>query len=153
MPEIAPQNTIAIAGDHGAVELKAFLKEHLAKQGFTVLDLGTHGTESVDYPDYGNALAQALADGKAGRGVLICGSGVGISIAANRHAHIRCALVSEPLTARLCREHNDANVIAFGARLIGAEMAKECLNVFLATAFEGGRHARRVDKLANPPAC
>jgi ribose 5-phosphate isomerase B len=153
MPEIAPQNTIAIAGDHGAVELKAFLKEHLAGQGFTVLDLGTHGTESVDYPDFGNALAKALADGKAERGVLLCGSGIGISIAANRHSHIRCALVSEPLTARLCREHNDANVIAFGARLIGPEMAKECLNVFLATAFEGGRHARRVDKLANPPAC
>jgi len=153
MPEIAPQNTIAIAGDHGAVELKALLKEHLAGQGFTVLDLGTHGTESVDYPDFGNALAKALADGKAGRGVLLCGSGIGISIAANRHSHIRCALVSEPLTARLCREHNDANVIAFGARMIGPEMAKECLNVFLATAFEGGRHARRVDKLANPPAC
>lgn len=102
----------------------------------------------MDYPDYGYAVAEALAEGRAERGVALCGSGVGISIAANRHPACRCALVSEPLTAALSRQHNDANAIAMGARLIGEEMAKACLDAFLSTPFEGGRHQHRVDKLS-----
>ncbi len=142
---------VAIASDHAGVELKAELAKVLATQGYSVLDLGTDGTASVDYPDFAKAVADAIADGRAGRGVLICGSGIGISIAANRYSHVRAALVSEPLSARLCRDHNDANVIVFGARLIGIDQAKECLTVFLTTPFSGGdRHQRRIDKLSAP---
>lgn len=142
---------IVIASDHAGVDLKAELAKALAIQGYSVLDLGTDGTASVDYPDFAKAVADAMADGRAARGVLICGSGIGISIAANRHPHVRAALVSEPLSARLCREHNDANVIVFGARLIGIDQAKECLTVFLTTPFSGGdRHQRRIDKLSTP---
>lgn len=139
--------TIAIACDHGGYTLKEALKK--AFPAVNWLDLGTNSAESVDYPDYAGKLAAAMKDGQAQRGVLICGSGIGISIAANRHAHIRCALVSETTSARLSRQHNDANVIALGARLIGEEMAKDCVEVFLSTAFEGGRHQKRVDKLAS----
>lgn len=138
-------DTIAIACDHGGIELKAALKA--AFPDISWLDLGVDTSVSVDYPDYANALAEALKDGRATRGVLICGTGIGISIAANRHAHIRCALVHDVTTARLTRQHNDANVIAFGGRIIGVEVAKDALSVFLSTAFEGGRHQRRVDKL------
>src|SRR5690606_3947528 len=113
-----------------------------------VLDLGTSGPQSVDYPDFAAALARALADGRASRGVLVCGTGIGISIAANRHRHIRAALCHDSSSARLARAHNDANVLALGARLIGLEVAKDCLRVFLSTPFEGGRHAGRVAKLA-----
>jgi ribose 5-phosphate isomerase B len=141
---------IAIASDHAAVELKAALVEHMQALGHDVLDLGPAGIESVDYPDYGYKLAQAVASGEATRGVAICGSGIGISIAVNRHPAARAALVSEPLSARLAREHNDANVIAMGARLIGVEMAKACVEVFLTTPFGGDRHQRRVQKLSNP---
>jgi ribose 5-phosphate isomerase B len=141
---------IAIASDHAAVELKAALAEHLRRLGHEVLDLGPEGADPVDYPDYGYKLAEAIASGKATRGVAICGSGIGISIAVNRHPAARAALVSEPLSARLAREHNDANVIAMGARLIGVEMAKDCLNAFLTTSFGGDRHLRRVEKLSNP---
>jgi ribose 5-phosphate isomerase B len=141
---------IAIASDHAAFELKAALVEHMRQQGHDVLDLGPEGIESVDYPDYGYKLAAAIASGEASRGVAICGSGIGISIAVNRHPAARAALVSEPLSAKLAREHNDANVIAMGARLIGVEMAKACLDVFLATPFGGDRHQRRVQKLSNP---
>ena len=115
-----------------------------------VTDLGPQGVGSVDYPDYGYKLAEEIAAGRADRGVALCGSGIGISIAANRHPACRCALVSEPLSARLAREHNDANVIAMGGRLVGFEMAKACLDAFLATPFGGGRHQRRVDKLSTP---
>lgn len=142
--------TVAIASDHGGFDLKAALKDVLSDEGFEVLDLGPDSTDSVDYPDFGYALAQAIKDGKATRGVLVCGSGIGISIAANRHAHIRAALIHDALGARLSREHNDANVICFGGRTIGPDTAKDCLKVFLNTAFEGGRHQRRVDKLSNP---
>jgi ribose 5-phosphate isomerase B len=146
------EKTVAIAGDHAAVELKAALQEHLADRGFTVINLGTDSGESVDYPDYADKLADVLKDGRAARGVLICGSGIGISIAANRHAHIRAALVSEVLSARLSREHNNANVVVFGARLIGPDQAKACLDVFLNTPFDGGiRHSRRVEKLNRSP--
>ena len=139
---------VAIASDHAAVALKTMLADWLREAGHDVLDLGTDGTQSVDYPDYGFAVADALADGRAERGVALCGSGIGIMIAANRHPACRCALVSEPLSARLARSHNDANAIAMGARLIGEEMAKACLDAFLSTEFEGGRHQHRVDKLA-----
>ena len=142
--------TIAIASDHGGVELKSLLKKELSGKGLTVLDLGTEGAESVDYPDFADKLAAAIRAGQAKRGVLICGSGIGISIAANRHPEIRAALVHDALGARMARLHNDANVICFGGRMIGPDTARDCLNVFLETAFEGGRHARRVGKLSTP---
>ena len=141
---------VAIASDHAAVELKAALALHLRTLGYEVIDLGPEGADPVDYPDYGYRLAEAIAAGDAERGVAICGSGIGISIAVNRHPAARAALVSEPLSARLAREHNDANVIAMGARLIGIEMAKACVETFLATPFGGDRHARRVAKLSHP---
>ncbi len=141
---------IAIASDHAAVALKAELVAWLSELGHDVNDLGPEGIESVDYPDYGYRLAEEIAAGRADFGVALCGSGIGISIAANRHPACRAALVSEPLSARLAREHNDANVIAMGARLVGIEMAKACLEAFLATPFTGGRHSRRVEKLSHP---
>ncbi|WP_395618878.1 ribose 5-phosphate isomerase B [Sphingorhabdus sp.] len=141
---------IAIASDHAALALKSALVEYLRAAGHEVADLGPHDEASVDYPDYGYRLASAIADGSAERGVALCGSGIGISIAVNRNPAARAALVSEPLSARLAREHNDANVIAMGARLIGIEMAKACIDAFLSTAFGGERHQRRVDKLSNP---
>lgn len=142
---------IAIASDHAAYELKAVLADWLREKGHEVEDLGTNGPDSVDYPDYGYKLGNAIADGRAERGVALCGSGIGISISVNRNPAARCALVSEPLSAKLAREHNDANVIAMGARLTGIDMAKACLETFLTTDFAGDRHARRVDKLSNPP--
>lgn len=142
---------IAIASDHAAVGLKAALADWLRGEGHDVEDLGTNGEASVDYPDFGYRLAGHVAAGKAERGVALCGTGIGISIAVNRHPGVRCALVSEPLSATLSREHNDANVIAMGARIIGIEMAKACLTAFLATPFGGDRHARRVGKLGQPP--
>lgn len=141
---------IAIASDHAAVELKAALAEHMRKSGYDVLDLGPATTDSVDYPDFGYKLADAIASGAVSKGVALCGSGIGISISINRHCACRCALVSDGLAARLAREHNDANVIAMGARLIGIETAKDCIDQFLATDFGGDRHQRRVDKLSNP---
>lgn len=140
--------TIALASDHGGVELKTLLSKQLEAAGFAVLDLGTDGAQSVDYPDFAFAMADALKQGKAARGVLICGSGIGISIAANRFAHVRAALVHDAYGARMCRLHNDANVLVLGGRTIGPDVAKDCLDIFLATQFEGGRHARRVAKLA-----
>lgn len=141
---------IALASDHAAVALKAALVEHVRALGHEAIDLGPQTTESVDYPDFGYKLADAIANGSADFGVALCGSGIGISIAVNRNLACRCAMVSESLSAKLAREHNDANVIAMGARLIGPDMAKECLSVFLATGFGGDRHARRVTKLSNP---
>ena len=142
---------IAIASDHAAFDLKARLREWLIEEGHEVADLGTDSPDSVDYPDFGYLLAGVVADGTAERGVALCGSGIGISMSVNRHPAVRCALVSEPLSAALAREHNDANVIALGARLIGIEMAKACIAAFLAGEFAGGRHAGRVEKLAHPP--
>jgi ribose 5-phosphate isomerase B len=141
---------IAIASDHAALALKAALVEHLCGGGHDVTDLGPHDDTSVDYPDYGYRLAETIASGAAERGVALCGSGIGISIAVNRHPALRAALVSEPLSAKLAREHNDANVIAMGARLTGIDMAKACVDIFLSTDFGGDRHQRRVDKLSNP---
>lgn len=141
---------VAIASDHAALEMKAALGAWLAEQGYEVVDLGPATADSVDYPDYGYKLADAVASGKARWGVALCGSGIGISIAVNRNPGARCALVSDNLSARLARQHNDANVLAMGARLIGVETAKDCLSAFLSTPFEGDRHVRRVNKLSNP---
>jgi ribose 5-phosphate isomerase B len=141
---------LAFASDHAAIELKAALADWAREQGHDVADLGPHDTTSVDYPDFGYRLADHVASGQADFGVALCGSGIGISIAVNRNPGCRCARVDEPLSARLARQHNDANVIAMGARLTGIDMAKACLSEFLSTAFEGGRHQRRIDKLSNP---
>lgn len=138
----------AIASDHAGYELKEALKASLNDDGQQVLDLGTDGPDSVDYPDFAAALADAIASGRADRGVLVCGTGIGISIAANRNPAVRAALCHDATTARLSREHNDANVLVLGARLIGEEVARDCLSVFLSTKYEGGRHDRRVAKLS-----
>jgi ribose 5-phosphate isomerase B len=144
MPE-----TVAVAADHAGYDLKSVLIPQLRGLGFEVLDLGTHSPDSVDYPDFADMVATALRDGRAQRGLLACGSGIGISIAANRFRHIRAALCHDGLTARLARQHNDANVLVLGGRLIGADTAKECVEIFFTTAHEGGaRHARRIAKLA-----
>lgn len=140
--------SIAVASDHAGFDLKELLKRDLQQAGHDVLDLGTNSTESVDYPDFGKAMADAIGSGRAGRGVLVCGTGIGISIAANRNPKVRAALVHDVTSARLSREHNDANVIAFGQRLIGTETAREALKVFLDTEWAGGRHAGRVAKLS-----
>ena len=142
------KGVIALTADHAGYELKAALKAELEGQGRAVLDLGAFGPESVDYPDFADELAKAMADGRAEWGLAVCGTGIGISIALNRHRHVRAALCHDATSARLAREHNNANVLALGARLIGIEVAKECVRVFLATAFAGGRHERRLAKLA-----
>jgi ribose 5-phosphate isomerase B len=141
---------IAIVSDHAGVEMKAALVDHLRAAGHEMLDLGTNSAESVDYPDCGYRMSEAIESGAARRGIALCGSGIGISIAVNRNPACRCALVSDGLAARLAREHNDSNVLALGARLIGIETARDCVDQFLATPFGGGRHQRRVDKLSNP---
>jgi ribose 5-phosphate isomerase B len=140
--------TIAIAADHGGLELKRVLGDVLRARGVNLLDLGTGDDSSVDYPDYAEKVVAALVDGRASRGILLCGSGIGMSIAANRHSGIRAALVHDVETARLSRQHNDANILVMGARLIDEETAKACLEAFLDTAFEGGRHLRRIEKIA-----
>lgn len=142
-----PKDTIALAADHAGFELKDQLKGELEAGGYDVLDLGTNSPDSVDYPDFADVLADAVSGGKASRGVLVCGSGIGISMAANRHRGVRAAAVFDETAARLARQHNDANVLALGARLTGIEVAKACLKTFLETEFEGGRHQRRVDKM------
>ena len=138
---------IAIASDHAGYGLKSVLIEEMTSWGYEVLDLGTNSRESVDYPDFGDAVAKAILDGQADRGVLVCGTGIGISMAANRHPGIRAANCQNDTAARLTRLHNDANVLALGERLVGSEVAKDCLKVFLETDYEGGRHAARVAKL------
>ena len=141
------KRTVAIACDHAGFSMKSILKTELEQSDHQVIDLGTDSEDSVDYPDFGFALASALGKNEADFGVLVCGSGIGISIAANRHPQVRAALVHDALGAKMCRLHNDANVICFGGRMIGEEVAKDCLHIFLRTDFEGGRHARRVNKL------
>jgi len=140
---------IALAADHAGYLLKDELARWLSELGHDVTDLGTNGPESVDYPEYGARVAHSVASGDAERGIAICGSGIGISIAVNRNFQCRCARVSDPLSAELAREHNDANVLALGARLIGSDMAKACVLAFLDTNFAGGRHQRRVDQLSH----
>ncbi|MXO64606.1 ribose 5-phosphate isomerase B [Altericroceibacterium endophyticum] len=142
---------IAIASDHAAFDLKAELAEWLRNEGHEIVDLGPENADRVDYPDFGYKLANAVSSGDAERGIALCGSGIGISIAVNRNPAVRCALVSEPLSAALAREHNDANAIAMGARLTGIDMAKACITAFLSTEFGGGRHGPRVEKLSQIP--
>jgi len=138
---------IAIASDHGGFELKSVLVDELKAAGIPVIDLGTMTPESVDYPDFADALAKAIADGTAARGVLLCGTGIGVSMVANRHRGIRAAVCRDVTDARLARQHNDANVLCLGGRVTGSEVAKDCLRTFLETEFEGGgRHTRRLAK-------
>jgi len=137
---------IFIASDHAGYSLKEKIKKHLA--GRNVIDLGTDSEESVDYPDLGKKLAEEISKDTADTGILICGSGIGISIAANRNLNVRAALVYNPEIAKLARQHNNANVICLGARFIDEKLAKECVDIFLSTAFEGGRHENRVKKLS-----
>ncbi len=141
-------DAIVIASDHAGFELKEVLRNELESLGYTVRDLGTHNSESVDYPDYAKALATAIVNGEASRGVLLCGNGIGASIGANRHGGVRAALCTDTDAARMCRLHNDANVLVLGGRTTPPDVAKACLRIFLDTAFEGGRHTRRVAKLA-----
>lgn len=143
--------TVAIAADHAGFDLKQALAADMAALGHDVLDLGTDGPQSVDYPDFGFALADALASGRAALGVGICGSGIGMDIAINRNPAVRAALCTSSLMARLARLHNDANVLVLGARIIGIETARDCLTAFLTTQFAGDRHQRRVDKLGRGP--
>ncbi len=139
---------IALASDHAGFALKRELAAWLVELGYEVADLGTNSTDSVDYPDFGAKLANSVATGSAERGIAVCGSGIGISIAVNRNPKCRCARVDEPVSAALAREHNDANVLALGGRLVGSDMAKACVAAFLGTDFAGGRHQRRVDQLS-----
>ena len=139
---------IALAADHAGFALKDELARWLREAGHEVSDLGTNGPDSVDYPQFGSRLAEAVASGAADRGVAVCGSGIGISIAVNRNPACRCARIDDPLSAALAREHNDANVIAIGARLVGVDMARAIVAAFLGTDFAGGRHQRRVDMLS-----
>src|SRR5688572_16236845 len=140
---------IALASDHAGYALKRELAVWLSELGYDVTDIGSNSTESVDYPEYGAKLANVVATGSAEFGIAVCGSGIGIAIAVNRHPKCRCAHVSEPLSAELARTHNDANVLALGARLVGSDMAKACVSAFLGSDFAGGRHQRRVDQLSS----
>jgi ribose 5-phosphate isomerase B len=139
--------TVALASDHAGYALKTELAGALVEWGYAVEDLGAHDTASVDYPDYAHRLAQAVSSGKCGCGVLVCGTGIGMGIAANRHRGVRAAVCTDPYAARMSREHNDANVLCLGSRVTGAGLARETLRAFLAATFEGGRHAARVRKL------
>lgn len=138
---------IALACDHGALELKEAVKRHLEEKKIPYRDFGTNTTDSCDYPDFGAAAARAVASGECDRGIVMCTTGIGISIAANKIHGIRCALLSDLMSARLCRQHNDANMMAMGAGVIGQKLALEIVDVWLGTEFEGGRHQRRIDKM------
>ncbi len=138
---------IAIGNDHGGVELKQHLVQYLEGKGFDVVNFGSDVTDSTDYPIYAERVSRAVVAGECDRGILICGTGIGISISANKIHGVRCALCSEPVSAALARQHNDANIVAMGARTIGPVMAEGIVDVFLNTEFEGGRHQRRVDKI------
>ncbi|MDG2243790.1 MAG: ribose 5-phosphate isomerase B [Rhodospirillaceae bacterium] len=145
---VAAGEAVAIASDHAGFALKSVLKSDLEAMGYGVVDLGPKDETSVDYPDFGQSLAREVAAGYVKAGVLVCGTGIGISIAANREPKVRAALVHNKETAKMSRAHNDANVMAVGARVTEEDMARVCLKTFFATPFEGGRHARRVDKLS-----
>ena len=139
--------TLAMASDHGGFELKDALKNALKDSDMTILDLGVNSPDSVDYPEKAHALVEAILDGRADKGILVCGTGIGISIAANRHKGIRAALCTDPFMARMSREHNDANVLCLGGRVIGPSLAEEIVRAFLGGQFEGGRHANRIAKI------
>ncbi len=138
---------IAIGADHGGFEMKEQIKVYLDEKGIEYKDFGTFSNQSVDYPDYAVKVSKSIRDKECELGILICGTGVGIGIAANKHKGIRCGIVSEPFSAKMSRVHNNANVIAFGARVIGIETAKEIVDAFLNNEFEGGRHIKRVEKI------
>lgn len=138
---------IAMASDHGGFELKEIVKEYLVGQGFEVKDMGTYNTESVDYPDYGLKAAYEVASGHADRGIVICGTGIGISISANKVRGIRCALCHDVYSAEMTRAHNDSNVLAMGGRVVGRDLALRIVQAWIHSDFEGGRHARRIDKI------
>lgn len=140
---------IALAADHGGFELKEKVKVFLQEKGIEVLDLGAHNEDSVDYPNYGKACGEAVVNGDAQRGIVVCGTGIGISIAANKVKGIRCALCTSTFMADMSRRHNDANILSLGGRVLEPELALEIVNVWLTTEFEGGRHQRRVDLLDN----
>lgn len=139
--------TISLGCDHGGYDLKEHIKAYLEGKGHTVKDCGTDSKESCDYPLFGKAAAEAVADGTCQRGIVICTTGIGISISANKVKGIRCALCSDPLSAEMTRRHNDANMLAMGAGMIGKNMAERIVDVFLSAEFEGGRHQRRVDEI------
>ena len=138
---------ISMACDHGGLALKEHLKTHLLERGFEVVDFGTDSTESCDYPDYARPAAEAVASGECDRGILVCTTGIGVSITANKVKGIRCALLSDTVSARLTRQHNDTNMMALGQGMVGPMLATEIVDIWLDTAFEGGRHQRRVDKV------
>ncbi len=142
-------STIALGADHAGFHLKEAVKGWLIEQGYQVVDYGTHSAESVDYPDYAAQVAEAVADQKVERGVLVCGTGIGMAIAANKVPGVRAALCSDLYTARTSREHNDANVLALGGRLMGPEMALDILRMWLEADFAGDRHRRRIDKISD----
>ena len=138
---------IALACDHGAYALKETIKKHLQDKGYAVKDFGTYSEDSCDYPDFGAPAARAVASGECEKGIVMCTTGIGISISANKVKGIRCALLSDPVSARLTRQHNDTNMMALGAGFVGPMLAKEIVDIWLGTEFEGGRHQRRVDKM------
>lgn len=148
-PTPEPSQRIALGADHAGVNLKNRLAQFLEMSGYEVIDLGTHDESRVDYPDFGTAVGRAIASGDADLGVAVCGSGIGICMAANKVNGVRAATVHDVTTARLTREHNNANVICFGERLIGVDTAIDALTAFLNAEFQGGRHAQRVEKLDN----
>ena len=139
---------IAIGSDHGGYDLKEQVKTWLQEMGHEVEDFGCHGKESCDYPDFGAAAARAVASGACEKGVVICTTGIGISITANKVRGIRCALCGDPWSAEMTRRHNDANMLAMGAGVVGPLLARRIVETFLTTEFEGGRHQRRIDKIA-----
>jgi ribose 5-phosphate isomerase B len=141
------RETVAIGADHGGYLLKLALAAQLSELGFEIIDFGTDDSESVDYPDYAEPVVAAIKEGRAQIGVLICGSGIGMSIAANRHKEIRAALCRDVESATLARQHNDANILVLGGRVIDQDVAEQCLKAFVTKEFEGGRHQRRVAKL------
>lgn len=138
---------LVLASDHGGYELKEEIKKHLEEKGYAFEDIGTHSKESVDYPEYGRAAAEFVASGKADKGILCCGTGIGISLAANKVKGIRCANVSDTFSAKMSRAHNDANMLSLGGRVVGVGLALEIVDAWLETEFEGGRHQRRIDKI------
>lgn len=138
---------IAMGSDHAGFKLKEEIKKYLQENNYEIIDCGTHSENRCDYPDYGHKVGKTVSSKEADYGIVICGSGIGISIACNKVKGIRAALCSEPLSAKLSRNHNNSNVLAMGARLIGLDMAKEIVNVFLNSEFEGGRHIDRVNKI------
>ena len=140
---------IGISSDHGGFELKEHVKNYLESEGIECLDYGTYSLDSVDYPDYGEKLANGVINGEVDRGIAICGTGIGISIACNKVKGIRCALLNDTFSARMSREHNDANIIALGARVIGKDLATEMVSTWLNAEFIGDRHQRRIDKISN----